>query len=31
MRTGMLSKNDAWFALPATILMTMQYPMAAKV
>jgi hypothetical protein len=29
MRTGMLSKNDAWFALTAAILKTMQHPMAA--
>jgi hypothetical protein len=28
MRTGFLSKTDAWFALTATILKTMQYPMA---
>ncbi len=26
MRTGFLSKTDAWFALTATILKTMQYP-----
>jgi hypothetical protein len=28
MRTGFLSKTYAWFALTATILKTMQYPMA---
>ena len=28
MRTGFLSKNDAWFALTATIMKTMEYPMA---
>ena len=28
MRTGYLSKNDAWFALTATIMKTMEYPMA---
>jgi hypothetical protein len=28
MCTGFLSKTDAWFALTATILKTMQYPMA---
>jgi hypothetical protein len=28
MRTGFLSKNDAWYALTATILKTMEYPMA---
>jgi hypothetical protein len=29
MRTGYLSKNDAWFALTATIMKTMEYPMAS--
>ncbi len=29
MRTGYLSKNDAWYALTATIMKTMEYPMAA--
>jgi hypothetical protein len=29
MRTGFLSKNDAWYALTATILKTLEYPMAA--
>jgi hypothetical protein len=28
MRTGFLSKNDAWYALTATIFKTMEYPMA---
>jgi hypothetical protein len=28
MRTGFLSKNDAWYALTATILKSMEYPMA---
>jgi hypothetical protein len=28
MRTGFLSKNDSWFALTATIMKTMEYPMA---
>ena len=28
MRTGYLNKNDAWFALTATIMKTMEYPMA---
>jgi hypothetical protein len=28
MRTGCLSKNDAWFALAATIMKTLEYPMA---
>jgi hypothetical protein len=28
MRTGFLSKNDSWYALNATILKTMEYPMA---
>ena len=29
MKTGYLSKNDAcWFALTATIMKTMEYPMA---
>ena len=29
MRTGYLSKNDAWFALTATIMKTMEHPMTA--
>ena len=29
MRTGYLSKTDAWFTLTATIMTTMKYPMAA--
>jgi hypothetical protein len=29
MRTGYLSKNDAWYALTATIMKTLEYPMAA--
>jgi hypothetical protein len=28
MRTGYLSKNDAWYALTATIMKTLEYPMA---
>ena len=28
MRTGFLSKTDVWYALTATILKTMEYPMA---
>ena len=28
MRTGYLSKTDAWFTLTATIMTTMKYPMA---
>jgi hypothetical protein len=28
MQTGFLSKNDTWYALMATILKTMEYPMA---
>jgi hypothetical protein len=29
MRTGFLSKSDAWYALNATVMKTMEYPMAA--
>jgi hypothetical protein len=29
MRTGYLSKNHTWYALTATIMKTMEYPMAA--
>ena len=29
LRTGFLKKNDAWYALTATILKTIEYPMAA--
>ncbi len=28
MPTGFLSKNDAWYALTATIMKTVEYPMA---
>jgi hypothetical protein len=27
-RTGFVSKNDAWFAITTTIMKTLQYPMA---
>ena len=30
MRTGYLSRNDAWFALTVTIMKTMEYPMALQ-
>jgi hypothetical protein len=29
MRTGFVSKNDAWFSITTTIMKTLQYPMAA--
>jgi hypothetical protein len=28
-RRGVLTKNDAWYALNTTIMKTMEYPMAA--
>jgi hypothetical protein len=29
MRTGYLSKNDAWYAINTTIMKTLEYPMTA--
>ena len=29
MRTGFLSKNDAWYAINTTIMKTLEYPMTA--